>query len=110
MSVSATHPGSGAIGAPAPHKPALRSLALAALGVVYGDIGTSPLYTLSVTLAATGHAVPTASDVLGIVSLIFWALMAMVSLKYAYPRNASVKRTDSSATCLQRNAESASHQ
>jgi KUP system potassium uptake protein len=57
-------------------------LALTAVGVVFGDIGTSPLYTLSVTLAATGHAVPTASDVLGIVSLIFWALMAMVSLKY----------------------------
>jgi KUP system potassium uptake protein len=57
-------------------------LALTAIGVVFGDIGTSPLYTLSVTLAATGHALPTASDVLGIVSLIFWALMAMVSLKY----------------------------
>src|SRR5262249_31181767 len=39
-------------------------------------------YTLSVTLAATGHAPPTTADVLGIVSLIFWALMAMVSLKY----------------------------
>jgi KUP system potassium uptake protein len=57
-------------------------LALTALGVVFGDIGTSPLYTFSVALGATGHAVPTAADVLGIVSLIFWALMAMVSLKY----------------------------
>jgi hypothetical protein len=44
-------------------------LALTALGIVYGDIGTSPLYTFSVALNATGHAVPTASDVLGIVSL-----------------------------------------
>jgi len=49
---------------------------------VFGDIGTSPLYTFSVTLSATGHPVPTATDVLGIVSLVFWALMAMVSLKY----------------------------
>ena len=56
-------------------------LALTALGVVFGDIGTSPLYAFQVALAATGHA-PTAIDVLGIVSLIFWALMAMVSLKY----------------------------
>jgi KUP system potassium uptake protein len=57
-------------------------LALTAIGIVFGDIGTSPLYTFSVTLGATGHPEPTAGDVLGIVSLIFWALMAMVSLKY----------------------------
>src|SRR5882757_5601445 len=57
-------------------------LALTALGVVFGDIGTSPLYAFSVALTATGHAPPTATDVFGIVSLIFWALMAMVSLKY----------------------------
>ena len=64
------------------HKGSPVFLALTAIGVVFGDIGTSPLYTLSITLAATGHAPPTAADVLGIVSLIFWALMAMVSLKY----------------------------
>jgi len=64
------------------HKGSPVFLALTAIGVVFGDIGTSPLYTLSVTLGATGHALPTASDVLGIVSLIFWALMAIVSLKY----------------------------
>src|SRR5437868_13180276 len=54
-------------------------LALTALGVVYGDIGTSPLYAFQVALSASGHA---AADVLGIVSLIFWALMIIVSLKY----------------------------
>ncbi len=64
------------------HKGSIWFLALTALGVVFGDIGTSPLYTFSVALGATGHAPPTAADVLGIVSLIFWALMAMVSLKY----------------------------
>ncbi len=57
-------------------------LALTALGVVYGDIGTSPLYAFQVALAGIGHSLPTAAEVLGIVSLIFWALMAMVSLKY----------------------------
>src|SRR6202043_3702448 len=57
-------------------------LALTALGVVYGDIGTSPLYAFQVALTGIGHPVPTATDVLGIVSLIFWALMVMVSLKY----------------------------
>jgi KUP system potassium uptake protein len=57
-------------------------LALTALGVVFGDIGTSPLYAFQVALSGTGHPSPTAADVLGIVSLVFWALMAMVSLKY----------------------------
>ena len=57
-------------------------LALTALGVVYGDIGTSPLYAFQVALTGIGHPVPTVADVLGIVSLIFWALMLMVSLKY----------------------------
>src|SRR3979411_2980278 len=57
-------------------------LALTALGVVFGDIGPSPLYAFQVALAGIGHPVPTAADVLGIVSLIFWALMAMVSVKY----------------------------
>jgi KUP system potassium uptake protein len=57
-------------------------LALTALGIVYGDIGTSPLYTFSVALKATGHSEPTPGDVLGIVSLTFWALLLMVSLKY----------------------------
>jgi KUP system potassium uptake protein len=56
-------------------------LALTALGVVFGDIGTSPLYAFQVALSGIGHA-PTAADVLGIVSLILWALVVMVSLKY----------------------------
>jgi len=64
------------------HKGSPFFLALTAISIVFGDIGTSPLYTFSVTLSATGHPEPTAGDVLGIVSLIFWALMAMVSLKY----------------------------
>ncbi len=50
-------------------------LALTALGVVFGDIGTSPLYAFQVALAGIGHADPAPADVIGIVSLILWALM-----------------------------------
>ena len=58
--------------------------ALACMGVVFGDIGTSPLYTLSVTIKSaspTGQASPDA--VLGVVSLIFWSLIVVISIKYA---------------------------
>ena len=57
-------------------------LALTALGVVFGDIGTSPLYAFQVALTGLGHPAPTAVEVRGLVSLILWALMVMVSLKY----------------------------
>jgi KUP system potassium uptake protein len=62
-------------------------LALGALGVVYGDIGTSPLYAEKVIFGprtADGYAVqPVLAGVYGIVSLIFWALIIVVSIKYA---------------------------
>ena len=56
-------------------------LALAALGVVFGDIGTSPLYTLK-TCFDTANAAPTVENALGIVSLLVWALVFVVCLKY----------------------------
>jgi KUP system potassium uptake protein len=56
--------------------------AVTALGIVYGDIGTSPLYALQNAFAATGHATPTHGDVLGLVSLIFWAILLVVAFKY----------------------------
>jgi KUP system potassium uptake protein len=59
-------------------------LALGALGIVYGDIGTSPLYTQQVIFTAhrdAAHA--TIAGVYGIVSLIFWSLMIVVTIKYA---------------------------
>ena len=57
-------------------------LALAALGVVYGDIGTSPLYTLKEVFAGN-HPIPlTPENVLGILSLILWSLIVIVSIKY----------------------------
>ncbi len=59
-------------------------LALGALGVVYGDIGTSPLYAEQVIFNQHAQAArPTAAGVYGIVSLIFWALTIIVSTKYA---------------------------
>ena len=57
-------------------------LLIAAVGVVYGDIGTSPLYTLKEVFTG-GYGVPTNHDgVLGILSLIFWSLIWVVSFKY----------------------------
>jgi KUP system potassium uptake protein len=60
----------------------LAVLALGALGVVFGDIGTSPLYTLQVGFADPHGAAPARDDVLGIVSLIVWALTLVVTAKY----------------------------
>lgn len=57
-------------------------LALGALGVVYGDIGTSPLYTLRECFAGHHPLALTQANVLGVLSLIFWALVIVVTLKY----------------------------
>ncbi|MCC6535159.1 MAG: potassium transporter Kup [Burkholderiales bacterium] len=60
----------------------VRVLALSALGVVFGDIGTSPLYAFKETFAGS-HSIPLAhAHVLAALSLIFWAVMLIVSLKY----------------------------
>ena len=62
--------------------PALAGIALAALGVVYGDIGTSPLYAMKEVFAGN-HPIPlNETNVLGSLSLFFWALLIIVSLKY----------------------------
>src|SRR3982751_4349791 len=58
-------------------------LMLGALGVVYGDIGTSPIYAVREALrAATGGAPAAPEQVLGVLSLIFWALTVLVTVKY----------------------------
>ena len=65
------------------NKGRLATLTLAALGVVYGDIGTSPLYAIKEVFANAHHPVPiTPDNVLGILSLFFWSLMIVVTLKY----------------------------
>jgi len=60
----------------------LAALMLGALGVVFGDIGTSPLYTLKECLIAAGGAKATVADLYGIVSLMLWALVMAVTVKY----------------------------
>ncbi len=57
------------------------ALVIGALGVVYGDIGTSPIYTFRESLKAAGEA-PGKDVVLGLLSLIFWTLMIVVTIKY----------------------------
>lgn len=60
----------------------LALLSLAALGVVYGDIGTSPLYVMKTVFDPAHGLALTPNNVIGIISLIFWALMVVISLKY----------------------------
>jgi K+ transporter len=63
-----------------PHPGALTALTLA-IGVVYGDIGTSPLYALK-EVFAHGRVPLTPDNILGILSLVFWTLTVVVTLKY----------------------------
>jgi KUP system potassium uptake protein len=87
-SLSASAPGSEmpANGArDAPTRVGLWGLTLGSIGVVYGDIGTSPLYAVRVALEAatgTGHGDVTRTIVIGVLSLIIWALIVVVTLKY----------------------------
>jgi KUP system potassium uptake protein len=68
---------------PALSQRAFWALTFGTLGVVYGDIGTSPLYALRVAVeAASGGGMVTEAAVLGVLSLIFWSLIVIVTLKY----------------------------
>ena len=68
---------------PAPflERSSLVAMGLSALGIVFGDIGTSPLYTLKTVLNLTGGA-PTPDIILGVLSLIIWTLIIVTSVKY----------------------------
>ncbi len=66
------------------HKHGVAALTLGAIGVVYGDIGTSPIYAFREALKATGAAVPGAPEVLGILSLLIWTLILIVTVKYVF--------------------------
>ncbi len=80
--MSASAPPAAAAAVPTPRRQGTAALTLAALGVVYGDIGTSPLYTVK-EIFAPGTGVPLdAAHLVGAVSAIFWALMFVVTLKY----------------------------
>ena len=65
-----------------PARTGLAALALGALGVVYGDIGTSPLYALRSCFRGPTGVAASHENVLGVLSLIFWALIVIVSVKY----------------------------
>ena len=65
-----------------PSGSALAILSLGALGVVYGDIGTSPLYALKECFTGHHSIAPTPGNVLGVLSLVFWAMTFVVSFKY----------------------------
>jgi len=58
------------------------ALTLGALGVVFGDIGTSPLYAMKQSALAAGGSTPDMVAVMGVLSLIFWSLLIVVTLKY----------------------------
>ena len=65
------------------HHAGIAALTLGALGVVFGDIGTSPLYALQAVFAADHGAVkPTQGDVYGIISLVVWSVTLIVSVKF----------------------------
>src|SRR2546427_2083500 len=64
------------------HRPLVADLSLAALGGVYGDIGPSPLYAIKECFAPYRGLLPTAANVLGILSLVLWSLLVVIVLKY----------------------------
>jgi KUP system potassium uptake protein len=78
MSASAI-PATGASHAPAA---SFRKLMLGAIGVVFGDIGTSPLYTIKEAFTPHYGLTPDHATVLGILSLVFWSLMVIITVKY----------------------------
>ncbi|MGZ8470314.1 MAG: potassium transporter Kup [Gemmatirosa sp.] len=73
---------------PPPHGPAahdrryLLLLSLAALGIVYGDIGTSPLYSIKESFLPAHGVAPSPANVLGVLSLVIWSLIRVISVKY----------------------------
>jgi KUP system potassium uptake protein len=64
------------------HRGRLTTLTIGALGVVFGDIGTSPLYAMRQSVEAAGGAIPGPMAVMGVLSLIFWSLIVVVTVKY----------------------------
>src|SRR5436309_9463724 len=77
-----THPVEHGSGSNEPRGRYLAMMAVAALGVVYGDIGTSPLYAIRQAFYGE-HGIPaTQNNVLGVMSLVFWALVLVVTIKY----------------------------
>jgi KUP system potassium uptake protein len=66
------------------HKQELWKLALGAIGVVYGDIGTSPLYAIKECVTLPHGVAPLGENIFGVLSLVFWSITLVVSLKYLW--------------------------
>ncbi|MBT4386381.1 MAG: potassium transporter Kup [Betaproteobacteria bacterium] len=69
---------------PDKHKQNIAALTIAAIGVVFGDIGTSPIYTIREVFSPRYGIAPSPDNILGCLSLIFWALALIVSIKYVF--------------------------
>ncbi len=82
MSVTATHPGSSTATTTRLRRGEILALALGALGVVYGDIGTSPLYAMREAFHGPFALAVSPVNVLGVLSLMIWALIVVVAIKY----------------------------
>ncbi len=80
--VSAANQTNGRDAPPTRSRWAVRGLALGALGIVYGDIGTSPLYALKECVTPPHGVAAAPENIFGLLSLIFWAIILVVSVKY----------------------------
>src|SRR3954463_3640036 len=82
MATVATRIDAPDVAAPDSHGNSLPALMLGAIGVVYGDIGTSPLYTMKESFIGPHPLAVDPLHIFGVLSLIFWSLMMVVTLKY----------------------------
>jgi len=82
LSPAVTLPAGSGVTDPSHAKAAGAALVLGALGVVFGDIGTSPLYTLRESFTPGSGMTPTPRHVLGVLSILFWAVTLTVTIKY----------------------------
>src|SRR6185503_19058907 len=64
------------------HQGPLYKMVIGAIGIVYGDIGTSPIYAFRETFAGHHTLIPDLLHIYGVLSLIFWSMMIIVTLKY----------------------------
>jgi KUP system potassium uptake protein len=69
---------------PKRHRADIAKLALGALGVVYGDIGTSPLYAIKECVTLPHGVTPAADNIFGLLSLVFWSITLVISVKYIF--------------------------
>src|SRR6478609_11827674 len=82
MDQPVTVPPDVSVATPAAGKTRLGALMLGAIGVVFGDIGTSPLYTIKEAFSPYYGLTPDHATVLGILSLVFWSLVLVITVKY----------------------------